>query len=158
MGLYIYKTKYKFFSQILTGSKHSSKWMSKRRKEYNERQTTAKSVVQQRRVKRENSLTKMLLCVIMIFMLCNLGQGICDWIFFYSGESSILADGISALLLMFNSSVNFIIYCTMGTKFRDQLIRIIPPWCLICCKKRPYSIDNLSSDAKNLSSNELERL
>jgi hypothetical protein len=75
----------------------------------------------------------------------------------YNGESSVLTDGISALLLMFNSAINFIIYCTMGTKFRGQLIQILPPFCLILCKQGGNAnsdVDTLplNSEVKNLNS------
>ena len=90
--------------------------------------------------KEESSLTKMLLCIITLFVICNLVNGVVVWSFLWYGDWSRWEPSdievFSCIPLIINSSSNFIIYCFMGHKFRAELIKMLPNWLNAICSYR----------------------
>ncbi|CAG7826663.1 unnamed protein product, partial [Allacma fusca] len=81
--------------------------------------------------RREMGLATMLLCVVVVFLMCNvlpLVNNILES--FYSKSIDHLVQ-TSNFLVVFNSSVNFVIYCTCGERFRRLLLRLCRDflWC-----------------------------
>ena len=82
------------------------------------------------RTKKENSLTIMLISVIVVFMICQV-PSIADNIFMATLSEEILYSPvfvkitcISTLMVITNSAINFYIYCVFGKKFRRVFCRI----------------------------------
>ena len=81
------------------------------------------------------SLTKMLLCVIMIFVICNSASGITIWSMMqFGGWDPSDVEIFSCIPLILNSSVNFIIYVLLGSKFRMEFKRLISVWKRNICR------------------------
>ncbi|XP_035705474.1 FMRFamide receptor isoform X2 [Folsomia candida] len=83
--------------------------------------------------KREMGLASMLLIVVVVFLMCNilpLVNNILESIWNVEVEKLI---ALSNFLVIFNSSVNFVIYCTCGERFRRLLIRLCRDfmWCRV---------------------------
>ncbi|UYV71590.1 GPRNNA1 [Cordylochernes scorpioides] len=79
----------------------------------------------------EIGLALMLFCVVVIFFVCNLLGMVANILEHFQVYWKELVD-VSNLLVSINSSVNFIIYCLFGKKFR----RILGGMLLRCC---PFS-------------------
>lgn len=80
-----------------------------------------------RGARRELGLASMLLGVVLVFFLCNLLPLVTNtYEAFYGGELAGLDPlvKVSNLLVMLNSSVNFLIYVTFGEKFRRVFLKM----------------------------------
>ena len=82
------------------------------------------------KAKRENSLTIMLISVIIVFLICQV-PSIVDNILMATLSPDILQTAplvkltcISSLMVITNSAVNFYLYCVFGRKFRRVFCRI----------------------------------
>jgi len=90
--------------------------MNKRRK------TMTKSEVD------EISVTKMLLSVILVFLICNIVK-----IYVYVAglyRTNSMVEHVADLLVMSNPSFNFIIYCFFNSQFRAQFLRMLGCQCI----------------------------
>ena len=74
--------------------------------------------------RKEINLAKMFICIAVIYLTCNLPFLVCN------GHEGFIPDFqvstlwyVGDLLVIVNSSVNFIIYCLFGKKFRDVFLR-----------------------------------
>nr|AKQ63037.1 orphan G-protein coupled receptor 28 [Platynereis dumerilii] len=82
------------------------------------------------KTKRENSLTVMLISVVVVFLICQV-PSIVDNIFTATLNDNILYQPpfvklttISGLMVIANSATNFYLYCVFGRKFRRVFCRI----------------------------------
>jgi hypothetical protein len=69
----------------------------------------------------------MIFAVTSVFVVCNCCNGGVVWALLWFGEmdpSDI--EVLACIPLILNSSVNFIIYCLLGTKFRSELATMVP--------------------------------
>jgi len=81
--------------------------------------------------KREIGLAMMLLCVVLVFFLCNILALIVNILEHFGGDIDITwLTQTNNLLVTLNSSVNFVIYCIFGDKFKragnEQPRRLAP--------------------------------
>ena len=65
----------------------------------------------------------MLLCVVIVFFLCNILAFVVNVLEMFGIEIAFLTM-INNLLVTVNSSVNFLIYCIFGQKFRKLFFQI----------------------------------
>lgn len=81
--------------------------------------------------RREMGLATMLLCVVVVFLLCNVLPLVNNILESFYDTSVDQLVAISNFLVVVNSSVNFVIYCTCGERFRRLLIRLCRDfiWC-----------------------------
>uniref|UniRef100_T1J193 G-protein coupled receptors family 1 profile domain-containing protein n=1 Tax=Strigamia maritima TaxID=126957 RepID=T1J193_STRMM len=84
--------------------------------------------------RKEISLALMLLCVVVVFFICNCLALVVNILEAFNIINDNLTQ-MSNLLVTVNSSVNFIIYCIFGQKFRRILQR------LLCCRFCHYQVD-----------------
>ncbi|VDO53401.1 unnamed protein product [Schistosoma margrebowiei] len=83
-------------------------------------------------IQADKSITRMIIVVVGVFIACQLPALIFN-IYFGIVSPKILPYGWCALselrnfLVVVNSSVNFIVYCVMGAKFRRSFIHVITP-------------------------------
>ncbi|VDQ12540.1 unnamed protein product [Trichobilharzia regenti] len=83
-------------------------------------------------VQADKSITRMIIVVVGVFIACQLPALIFN-IYFGIVSPEVLPTGWCALseirnfLVVVNSSVNFIVYCVMGAKFRRSFIHVITP-------------------------------
>ena len=82
------------------------------------------------KTKKENSLTIMLIAVIVVFMICQV-PSIADNIFMATLSQELQLSPvyvkftcISSLMVIMNSAINFYLYCVFGKKFRRVFCRI----------------------------------
>lgn len=85
-----------------------------------------------------NRTTGMLLAVVVLFLITELPQGMLTLliIFIPSTQKSVynpLGDVLDIVALC-NNAINFVLYCSMSTLFRDTFVRI---FCNCCPKNRP---------------------
>ncbi|OWF42390.1 sex peptide receptor-like [Mizuhopecten yessoensis] len=85
-----------------------------------------------------NRTTGMLLAVVVLFLITELPQGMLTLliIFIPSIQHSVynpLGD-ILDIVALCNNAINFVLYCSMSTLFRDTFVRI---FCTCCPKNRP---------------------
>ncbi|XP_074655665.1 G-protein coupled receptor dmsr-1-like [Tubulanus polymorphus] len=78
--------------------------------------------------RRTNRTTRMLLAVVVLFLICELPQGLLNLLSgllptFYEDISSPLGDLLD-ILALFNNGINFILYCTMSKQFRDTFCAV----------------------------------
>ena len=81
------------------------------------------------------SLTRILLCVSTIFIICNLLNGAVNFLVMWNNPGDWEPADVeifSCIPVIVNSSVNFIIYGLLGKKFRVVLKQILQKW-LRCC-------------------------
>ncbi|XP_063708195.1 FMRFamide receptor [Culicoides brevitarsis] len=79
--------------------------------------------------KREISLAMMLICVVIVFLVCNILALVLNMIEAFYNITLDNVNQISNLLVTINSSVNFIIYVIFGDKFKRIFFGML-------CKKR----------------------
>ena len=82
------------------------------------------------------SLTRVLLCVSTIFIICNLLNGAVNFLVMWNNPGDWEPADVeifSCIPLILNSSVNFVIYGLLGKKFRLILKQILQKW-LKCCR------------------------
>ena len=89
------------------------------------------------RAREHNRTTAMLLAVVGLFLLTELPQGIltlCNTFIadFFERIYWHLGDLLDIMALL-NNSVNFVLYCSMSSQFRDTFVEIFCG----CCPKRP---------------------
>ncbi|CAH8490451.1 unnamed protein product [Schistosoma rodhaini] len=83
-------------------------------------------------IQADKSITRMIIVVVGVFIACQLPALIFN-IYFGIVSPKVLPYGWCALselrnfLVVVNSSVNFIVYCVMGAKFRRSFIHVITP-------------------------------
>ncbi|XP_013776911.2 FMRFamide receptor-like, partial [Limulus polyphemus] len=89
------------------------------------------------RQRKEISLSIMLLCVVIVFLFCNITAFLVNILEYFDVYWESLAH-CSNLLVTLNSSVNFIIYCIFGHKFKQTLFSIF-------CKQKLQRIQTFTS-------------
>lgn len=67
----------------------------------------------------------MLLCVVVVFFLCNLLALVNNILEAFYGLVDDQLVNVSNLLVTINSSVNFVVYVTFGEKFRRMFLKVI---------------------------------
>jgi hypothetical protein len=77
--------------------------------------------------KRELGLATMILVVVLIFLACNTLALIVNILEIYSVPAINYLTPVSNLLVMINSSGNFVIYCIFGQKFQKILMGLVCP-------------------------------
>ncbi|CAH8465385.1 unnamed protein product [Schistosoma turkestanicum] len=83
-------------------------------------------------IQADKSITRMIIVVVGVFIACQLPALVFN-IYFGIVSPKVLPYGWCALselrnfLVVVNSSVNFIVYCVMGAKFRRSFIHVITP-------------------------------
>lgn len=100
---------------------------------------------------RNRRMTAMLVSVVLSFVIAELPQGILALL---SGVDSTIfvkvyvpLGDVWDILALLNSSVNFILYCTMSQQFRKTSIRIF----LVCYKKKSMStVQSLHTKTSNV--------
>ncbi|XP_013773577.1 FMRFamide receptor-like [Limulus polyphemus] len=95
---------------------NSTIWQTVQRSNKNRRRLT-------RQQENEINLAMMLFCIVGIFFVCNILALIVN-IMEYFGEVINSMVAVSNLLVTVNSSINFIIYCIYGQKFKTMFLRI----------------------------------
>lgn len=101
----------------------------------------------------EISITKVLLCIILIFLLCNLLALILNFReAFGHGQSTNEIIHLSAFFVTINSAVNFLIYCLMGKKFRKVCWQILYENNCCCFTKRKESLDSQGRTSRKTNS------
>lgn len=100
------------------------------------------------RTKKENSLTIMLISVIVVFMICQL-PSMADNIFMVTLSKEVLYSPvfvritvISNLMVITNSAINFYLYCVFGKKFRRVFCRI---FCMCYLRRTKNILENNTS-------------
>jgi len=90
----------------------------------------------------EGHTTKILFCIVIIFIILHLPRVIFLFQFFYdlvyTNSSWFWSKSLVNLSLIMNSSVNFVIYSLVGSKFREEFVQVFK------CKKAPAS-DTITS-------------
>ena len=87
----------------------------------------------------ENGLAKMLLVVVSISIFCNsiqLFEVMHRKVYSRKNESLTEIEAIRNFIVVFNCSVNFVIYCFMAGKFQQVFLDLWPQWIrerLCCC-------------------------
>jgi len=77
---------------------------------------------------KEKSLAYMLFIVVAVFIICNSIPPIhAIWRIATGSNPNPELEVIRTFLLVFNSSVNFVIYCAYGEKFRNVFLNIMFP-------------------------------
>ncbi|XP_022256354.1 FMRFamide receptor-like [Limulus polyphemus] len=106
-----------YFLPILTlALLNGTIWQTVQRANRNRRRLT-------RQQENEINLAMMLFCIVGIFFVCNILALIVN-IMEYFGEVIHSMVAVSNLLVTINSSVNFIIYCIYGQKFKTMFLRM----------------------------------
>ncbi|TNN14874.1 FMRFamide receptor [Schistosoma japonicum] len=83
-------------------------------------------------IQADKSITRMIIVVVGVFIACQLPALVFN-IYFGIVSPKVLPHGWCALselrnfLVVVNSSVNFIVYCVMGAKFRRSFVHVITP-------------------------------
>ncbi len=83
--------------------------------------------------KKEQSLTIIPLCIVLVFFLCDAPNLLIQAILAFKPDilhlhSSVVFIVTANLMLVINSAANFVIYCFLGRRFRSHLSA------LCCCK------------------------
>jgi hypothetical protein len=114
----------------------------------------------------ELSLARILLSVVLVFGLCNLPAMIRAIVFSISNEDFLHASDSGKLekrlvytvlrvghwlLITLNSSLNFIIYCTVSPSFRESLWAVYHAFILGCKRRQPATVSAVSSDSLPMS-------
>ena len=89
------------------------------------------------RQRKEQNLTIIPLCIVLVFFICGTPALIVNMIdsldpYAIERTSYIIFMVIANLLVVLNSACNFIIYCLLGKKFRSQLVAMCK------CRCTPY--------------------
>ncbi|ODM98313.1 FMRFamide receptor [Orchesella cincta] len=94
--------------------------------------------------KNENSLTKMLFGVVAVFLMCQLFPAILNMTRYLSGDREMTpeVEFVVVFLFVVNSSVNFLIYCAIGGKFREIFCD------MFCCWNSNSRIRRLAASTK----------
>ncbi|XP_040578439.2 FMRFamide receptor [Lepeophtheirus salmonis] len=92
-----------------------------------------------RHQKREISSATMLMCVVWAFFICNILPLVVNILELLKIEKTALTN-LSNLLVTLNSSVNFIIYCIFGDKFKRIFLKL---FCWKRCNNGLYMDDTL---------------
>ncbi|CAG7820080.1 unnamed protein product [Allacma fusca] len=96
----------------------------------------------------ENSITVMLIVVVGIFWVCHMWFAVKILILEFCGKKcfSRVYIELSNFLLAFNASINFVIYCLCGSKFRKQLLLLFS-----CVKTGRFSNSGKCDGNRNVS-------
>jgi len=79
------------------------------------------------------TLTKMLMYIITIFVICNSASGIIIlMLVVFGGWIPADIEIFSCIPLIINSSVNFAIYILIGSKFRAEFLKLFTAWVRVC--------------------------
>jgi heme/copper-type cytochrome/quinol oxidase subunit 2 len=103
------------------------------------------------RQSRENNVTIMLVSVVVVFIICQVPALVYNVAYAinqkYVNEvkSYFLLSSCRNYLVVVNSTVNFLLYCAFGQKFRRTFIRIICPCCLSDAIGRQHSFSHASN-------------
>lgn len=92
---------------------------------YAVRKARSARIQMSRREEKEMNTAMMLICIVAIFFACNTMTVVIN-ILEYAGVYYVTSDMVhtSNLLVTFNSSVNFVIYCIFGKKFKILFLKI----------------------------------
>ncbi|XP_050521591.1 FMRFamide receptor [Daktulosphaira vitifoliae] len=91
--------------------------------------------------KKEIGLATMLLCVVVVFLLCNVWALISNVIEAFYGITVDELVKVSNLLVTINSSVNFVIYVIFGEKFKRLFFKLFFPRGFWWCGWHPFGVD-----------------
>ncbi|XP_067939685.1 G-protein coupled receptor dmsr-1-like [Watersipora subatra] len=88
------------------------------------------SILDRRRQDQTNQTTKLLIAVAIVFTLSELPQGICFGLSSFGLDNSLekmywLLGNLFDLLTMISCSVNFLLYCSMSSQFREVFVKIL---------------------------------
>lgn len=84
----------------------------------------------QRQLIQNETTTKLLIAIIIVFLICEFPAGILAALCAVLGEEFIEnvyqpIGMLTDLLALINSAVNFILYCLMSNQFRDTFYRVV---------------------------------
>ncbi|XP_064618627.1 FMRFamide receptor-like [Lineus longissimus] len=103
------------------------------------------------RQSRENNVTIMLVSVVVVFIICQVPALVYNVAYAINQDdvnhvkSYFLLSSCRNYLVVVNSTVNFLLYCAFGQKFRRTFIRIICPCCLTDGIGRQHSFSHASN-------------
>lgn len=82
-------------------------------------------------IKQENTVTRMLLTIVIVYIVCYMPFAITQVLYYFFGWYYIAMSNWGSVLLsiyqfmeILNSSVNFVIYLLMGKRFRNSLLEV----------------------------------
>jgi hypothetical protein len=81
---------------------------------------------------KEVSIAKMLICIVLIFLICNVTTIVSHMLEAFGGPDPDELTAASNFLLLFSSASNFVIYCFLGKNFRRVLLELIKETCPAC--------------------------
>lgn len=95
--------------------------------------------------KNENSLTRMLFGVVCVFLLCNLSPAVHTIYRTAQGTREFVpeAEFLWCFMIILNSSVNFLIYCASGGKFREVFCD------MFCCWRTSVRVRQFAASKSN---------
>lgn len=76
---------------------------------------------------KEIGLATMLMVVVLVFFSCNLLPFVLNVLEAVAGVRYARLNNVSSLLVTFNSSVNFVVYCIFGDKFKRIFFKLFCP-------------------------------
>ncbi|TGZ62376.1 hypothetical protein CRM22_007478 [Opisthorchis felineus] len=93
-----------------------------------------------RAAKTERNVTRMVVVVVGVFVFCQLPAMVYNIYFGITSQIQPVAgwcilSEVRNFLVVLNSSINFVIYCCMGAKFRRSFVHVITP----CWEKHPVA-------------------
>jgi hypothetical protein len=93
----------------------------------------------------EAQLARMLIMVVLVFILCNAFSLVGIALKVITGSPTLFGvDSLRNFFINFNSSINFVIYCAYGKRFRDMFVEMLPDrLSRLCCNSRRKGLERV---------------
>jgi len=85
-----------------------------------------------------SNLTNLLLTLVFVFFICNVLSASTSWVLILKGMEPEVIEILTCLPIIINSSVNFILYYLMGSKFNKEFKLVLSSAFNLACKKYNY--------------------